>query len=191
VVTSALPRIDRAVGSGRPEEISCSARDRRGEIRIVEPSLDQRLLFDEGLILPIEIEPRLDGNRTVYAEPPILGHRVPKTAYLPSGIWVQFEAPLDSISRDLTAGRRLKPPFGEAGLCHMECQIARQVSAVASTANVLDAIAETKANGSNTTANTQHTSKAMRRPAMITGEKGVFLSWRMLNRQPDHRTIAK
>jgi hypothetical protein len=60
-----------------------------------------------------------------------------------------------------------------------------------STSNVLDAMAETKANGTNTAANTQHTSKVMRWRAIIMGEKGVFLSWRMLNRLPDHRTIAK
>jgi len=96
-----------------------------GEIRIVGPPLDDRLFFNECLIFPVEIQPRLDRNRTVYPEPPLIGQRMRKIAHFAPGIWVQFECPLDPISRDGVACRRLESPVGEPGPRHMRRNEAR------------------------------------------------------------------
>src|SRR6266851_2629345 len=90
----ALPAVDRAIGTLRAEQILCDTGDSRGEIRIVRTALDDRLLLDEGLIRPVQIEPRLDRDRPVYAEGSVSEVRACEAADFASGMRAQFEAPL-------------------------------------------------------------------------------------------------
>src|SRR5207247_1842075 len=77
------------------EEISRGAGDCRGEIGIVSPPLDDRLLFDQGLIFPVQIEPRFDRDRTIPAEGAVGRPRGSEATHFAPGIRVQFEAPAD------------------------------------------------------------------------------------------------
>ena len=61
--------------------------------------VDNRLLFDERLIFPIQIQTRLDRDRTVYAELPFIDQRVHEIAHFSPGIRVQLECPFDAITR--------------------------------------------------------------------------------------------
>jgi hypothetical protein len=111
VVSAALLGVDRAMRSRRAEEILGSARHRRGKITIVRTALDDRLLFDEGLILTTEIKPCLDRDRTARRRS-VHGLAAREAAHLSSGIRVQFEALLDPIGRNVVACCSLEPPVG-------------------------------------------------------------------------------
>src|SRR5216684_2922367 len=124
----ALPAVDRAIGTLRAEQVLGDTGDCFGEIGIVRAALDDRLLLDEGLIRPVQIEPRLDRDRPVYAEGPVSQVRACEAANFASGMRAQFEAPLDSVGRGGIVCRRLETPVGEVGVCHVHSQIARQVS---------------------------------------------------------------
>ena len=72
MVGSTKPNVDGAIGSGRTEEVPGDVSNGRGEIGIVGSPLDDRLLLDEGLILPVEIEPHLDRDRAMRVKPPFM-----------------------------------------------------------------------------------------------------------------------
>lgn len=120
-----LPQVDRAIGPVRTEEISGDAHHYRGQTRIVGTTSDIRLFLDECLIFPTNIEPRFDRDRTC-ANPVVMAQRCYKVAHLASGIRVQFEAPLDAISRDGIARGRCEMPVGKPGLSHVSGEEARQ-----------------------------------------------------------------
>src|SRR5205823_2299977 len=52
--------VDGAKGTLRPQKILCDARHGRGEIGIVGATLNDRLLLDEGLVLPVQVKPSLN-----------------------------------------------------------------------------------------------------------------------------------
>src|SRR5580704_7489218 len=86
-----LTAISRRVSGALPgEEILCEARNCLGKIGVVSTALDDHLLLDEGLVLPVQIEPDPDRDWTVYAEDPFSHMRAHKSAHFTSGIRVQF-----------------------------------------------------------------------------------------------------
>ena len=99
----------------------------RGEIGIVRATLNDHLLFDEDLILPVQVKPSLDRDWTVCGEGPFGHVRAHERAHLPSGIRVQFEFPLDTVGRCTLARRRLETPILEPSLHHVQREIPRQV----------------------------------------------------------------
>ena len=60
LVCWAASDVDGAISPRRSEEILGDARNRPHEVRIVRTALDDCLFLDEGLILPTQVEPRLD-----------------------------------------------------------------------------------------------------------------------------------
>ena len=83
-----LPGIDGAIGSRRTEEAFCGARDCGGKFGIVWTALYHRLPFDECLVFAIQIKPRLDGDRTVYAKPLFIYRRTDKIPDFSPGVGV-------------------------------------------------------------------------------------------------------
>jgi hypothetical protein len=77
-------------GTPRSQKILRDAGHRRSEIGIVRAALDDRLLLDEDLVFPVQIETRLDCDRTADPEDPFSHVRTHKVAYVASGIRVQF-----------------------------------------------------------------------------------------------------
>src|SRR5580693_4349360 len=103
------------------------ARDCRSELGIVGTAAEDRLLFDEGLILSIQIQTHLDRDRAVYAELPFINQRVHEVAHFSAGIRVQLECPFDAITRWAAICSRLETPLAEPRLCHVQGQVALQV----------------------------------------------------------------
>ena len=64
---------DGAIRSRRSEEIICDLCHRSREVGIVWSALNDRLYFDEGLVLAVQIQPRLDCDRSMSAKPPFGG----------------------------------------------------------------------------------------------------------------------
>ena len=59
-LSRALSGIDGAKGPLGSQKILCDVGDRRGEIGIVRATLNDHLLFDKDLILPVQVKPSLD-----------------------------------------------------------------------------------------------------------------------------------
>ena len=79
-------RFDGTIRSQRSEEIICDLCDRSREVGIVRAALNDRLSFDEGLVLAVQIKPRPDCDWPMFAKPPLRGQCVRKMAYFTSGI---------------------------------------------------------------------------------------------------------
>src|SRR5439155_12259457 len=88
------PCVDCTVGSRGSEEILRDAIHRRSEVGIVGTTLNDRMFFDEGLVLPVQKKPGLDRDWSVFAEDPFGHMRAYEVAHFPSRIRVQFEPPL-------------------------------------------------------------------------------------------------
>jgi hypothetical protein len=121
-----LRGVEGAICPRRSEEILCDAHDRHHEVGIVWAALNGRLFFDEGLVLVVQVQPRLDRDWAVSAKPPLRGQRVCKVAHFTSGIRVQSECPLDAVARGGIPFCRLETPVGEPGLSHVRREEARQ-----------------------------------------------------------------
>jgi hypothetical protein len=124
--------VNGAISPRRSEEIFCDARNRLHEVRIVWTALDDCLFFDKSLVLPVQVEPRLDCYRPAHAELSFINERVREAAHFATGIRVQLEAPHDSIGRGAVRFRWFETPVSELGPGHLAREIARQVGAVKS-----------------------------------------------------------
>ena len=120
-----LPGIDGAIGSGGAQEAFGGARNGGGELGIVRTALYHRLLFDEGLIFPVEEEPHLDRHRAVYAKPSFTHRSAHKITYFSSCIGVQPKRPFDAIGRLGVGLCRLETPVGKPGVHHVRGEKAR------------------------------------------------------------------
>jgi|HubBroStandDraft_4_1064222.scaffolds.fasta_scaffold62705_3 hypothetical protein len=111
--------VDGAISPRRSEEILCDARNRPHEVRIVWTALDDCLFLDEGLILPVQVEPRLDRDWAVYTQPLFVEQSVHKIAHFSSCIRIQPDCPLDAIRCGCIPCCWRKTPVGEPDLSHV------------------------------------------------------------------------
>ena len=125
--------MDGAVSARRAQQILSKVCNCRSEIGIVRTALDDRLLLDERLIFSIQIEPRLDRDRSMDTECHIVHLPGYKGTYFSPGIRAQFEAPLYAVGRrGITSRSWLEMPIGRLSFSHMQCEIAPQFWAVKS-----------------------------------------------------------
>jgi len=130
---SVLAAMDGTVGARRVQQISSKVCYCRGEIGIVGTALDDRLLLDERLIFSIQIEARLDRDRSMDTECHIVHLPGYKATHFSPGIRAQFEAPLYAVGRwGITSRSWLEMPIGRLSFSHLQYEIAAQFWAVKS-----------------------------------------------------------
>ncbi len=111
--------VDGAISPRRSEEIFSDARNRPHELWIVWTALHDCLFLDEGLILPVQVKPRLDRDWAVYTQPLFVEQSVHKIAHFSSGIGIQPDCPLDAIRRGGVPCCWHKTPVGEPDFSHV------------------------------------------------------------------------